>query len=87
MHIIWTILIGFVAGLVAKMLTPGKDPSGFFITAAIGIAGSLIATYVGQAVGWYQAGESAGFIGAVVGAIVLLAIYHLIRRSSSNPNP
>ena len=65
MHIIWTILIGFVAGLVAKMLTPGKDPSGFFITAAIGIAGSLIATYVGQAVGWYQAGESAGFIGAV----------------------
>ena len=49
MHIIWTILIGFVAGLVAKMLTPGRDPSGFFITAAIGIAGSLIATYVGQA--------------------------------------
>ena len=87
MHIIWTILIGFVAGLVAKMLTPGKDPSGFFITAAIGIAGSLIATYVGQAVGWYQAGESAGFIGAVVGAIVLLVIYHLIRRSGSNPNP
>ena len=88
MHIIWTILIGFVAGLVAKMLTPGKDPSGFFITAAIGIAGSLIATYVGQAVGWYQAGESAAFIGAVSrGAIVLLAIYHLIRRSGSNPNP
>ena len=85
MHIIWTILIGFVAGLVAKMLTPGKDPSGFFITAAIGIAGSLIATYVGQAVGWYQAGESAGFIGAVVGAIVLLVIYHLIRRSNTTP--
>jgi uncharacterized membrane protein YeaQ/YmgE (transglycosylase-associated protein family) len=82
MHIIWTILIGFVAGLVAKMLTPGKDPSGFFITAAIGIAGSLIATYVGQAIGWYQAGQSAGFIGAVVGAVVLLLIYHLVRRSS-----
>jgi uncharacterized membrane protein YeaQ/YmgE (transglycosylase-associated protein family) len=87
MHIIWTILIGFVAGLVAKMLTPGKDPSGFFITAAIGIAGSLVATYVGQAMGWYQAGESAGFIGAVLGAIVLLVIYHLVRRSSSSPNP
>jgi len=87
MHIIWTILIGFVAGLVAKMLTPGKDPSGFFITAAIGIAGSLVATYVGQAMGWYQAGESAGFIGAVLGAIVLLVIYHLVRRSGSNPNP
>jgi uncharacterized membrane protein YeaQ/YmgE (transglycosylase-associated protein family) len=83
MHIIWTILIGFVAGLVAKMLTPGRDPSGFFITAAIGIAGSLIATYVGQAIGWYEAGQSAGFIGAVVGAIVLLVIYHLVRRSSS----
>ena len=87
MHIIWTILIGFVAGLVAKMLTPGKDPSGFFITAAIGIAGSLVATFVGQAMGWYQAGESAGFIGAVLGAIVLLVIYHLVRRSGSNPNP
>lgn len=83
MHIIWTILIGFVAGLVAKMLTPGRDPTGFFITAAIGIAGSLIATYVGQAIGWYQAGESAGFIGAVIGAIALLVIYHLVRKPSA----
>ena len=83
MHIIWTIVIGFVAGLIAKMLTPGKDPSGFFITAAIGIAGSLIATFVGQAIGWYKAGESAGFIGAVVGAIVLLVIYHMLRKPSA----
>lgn len=83
MHILWTILIGFVAGLVAKMLTPGRDPSGFFITAAIGIAGSLAATYVGQAMGWYQAGESAGFIGGVLGAIVLLLIYHLVRNKTA----
>jgi len=83
MHIVWTILIGFVAGLVAKMLTPGKDPSGFIITTVIGIAGSLLATYGGQAIGWYQPGQSAGFIGAVVGAIILLVIYHVFRRSSS----
>lgn len=59
MHIIWTILIGFVVGLVAKMLTPGRDPSGFFITAAIGIAGSLLATFGGQAMGLYSAGARA----------------------------
>lgn len=80
MHLIWTILIGFVAGLVAKMLTPGQDPSGFFITAALGIGGSLAATYIGQFVGLYQAGESAGFIGAVVGAIVLLLGYRLVSK-------
>ena len=83
MHIIWTILIGFVAGLVAKMLTPGRDPSGFFITAAIGIAGSLAATYFGQALGWYQPGQSAGFFGGVAGAIVLLLIYHLVRSKTT----
>jgi uncharacterized membrane protein YeaQ/YmgE (transglycosylase-associated protein family) len=83
MHIVWTILIGFVVGLVAKMLTPGKDPSGFIITTLIGIAGSLVATYGGQAIGWYQPGQSAGFIGAVVGAIILLVIYHFFRKSSS----
>ncbi len=81
MHIIWTILIGAVIGLVAKLLTPGREPTGFFLTAALGIAGSIIATYVGQAMGWYQAGESAGFVGDVLGAIVLLAIYHLIVRN------
>ena len=81
MGIIWTIIIGFIVGLLAKMLTPGRDPSGFFITAAIGIAGSLLATYGGQAVGLYQAGEASGFIGSLVGAIMLLAIYHLVRRN------
>jgi len=81
MSIIWIILIGFVVGLLAKMLTPGRDPAGFFITAAIGIAGSLLATYGGQALGFYRAGEPAGFIGSLLGAIVLLVIYHMVRRS------
>ncbi len=80
MSIVWIILIGFVVGLLAKMLTPGRDPAGFFITAALGIAGSLLATYGGQALGLYRAGEPAGFIGSLIGAIVLLAIYHLVRR-------
>ena len=83
MTIIWIILIGFVVGLLAKMLTPGRDPSGFFITAAIGVAGSLLATYGGQALGLYNPGEPAGFIGSVIGAIVLLVIYHLVRRNSA----
>ncbi len=83
MSIVWTILIGFVVGLLAKMLTPGRDPSGFFVTAAIGIAGSLLATFGGQALGLYSAGEPAGFIGSLVGAIVLLVIYHLVRRNSA----
>ena len=83
MTIIWIILVGFVVGLLAKMLTPGRDPSGFIITVAIGIAGSLLATYGGQALGLYSAGEPAGFFGSLVGAIILLAIYHLVRRDPS----
>ena len=80
MSIIWTILIGFVVGLLARMLTPGRDPAGFFMTAAIGIVGSLLATYGGQAMGLYDPGEPAGFVGSIVGAIVLLVLYHLIAR-------
>ena len=83
MHIIWTILIGFVVGVIAKFLTPGRDPGGFFLTAALGIAGSIVATYVGQAMGWYQPGQTAGFIGALVGSIILLAIYHLVARKKA----
>ena len=83
MGIILTILIGLVAGVVAKFLMPGKDPGGFIVTTMLGIAGSLLATYGGQAVGWYQPGQGAGFIGAVAGAILLLAIYHFFRKSGS----
>jgi uncharacterized membrane protein YeaQ/YmgE (transglycosylase-associated protein family) len=78
MTILWTILIGFLIGLVAKFLMPGRDPGGFIITALIGIVGSFIATYLGAAMGWYQNGEPAGFIASVLGAIVLLVIYRMV---------
>lgn len=80
MHIIWTILIGAVVGLVAKMLSPGGGPGGFFVTAALGIGGSILATYVGDAVGWYHAGQSAGFIAATIGALILLGLYRVIAK-------
>jgi uncharacterized membrane protein YeaQ/YmgE (transglycosylase-associated protein family) len=77
MHIIWLIIIGFVAGIIAKFLHPGSsnEPSGFILTSLLGIAGSFVATYLGQALGWYHAGETAGFIGAVVGAIIVLVVW------------
>jgi uncharacterized membrane protein YeaQ/YmgE (transglycosylase-associated protein family) len=84
MHWLWVFVIGLIVGLVAKLLMPGKDPGGFIITAIIGIAGSFLATWVGQNVlGWYQEGQSAGFIASVIGAIVLLLIYHLLRRKTA----
>lgn len=84
MHWLWVFVIGLVVGLVAKLLTPGRDPGGFIVTALIGIAGSLLATWAGQNVfGWYQAAQSAGFVASVIGAIVLLLLYHLVRRKSA----
>lgn len=83
MSIIWTIIIGFVAGLIAKWIMPGRnEPSGFIMTTILGIVGAVVATYLGQALGWYRADEGAGFIGAVVGAIVVLFIYGLIAGRS-----
>jgi uncharacterized membrane protein YeaQ/YmgE (transglycosylase-associated protein family) len=82
--IIMTFIIGLIVGIVAKFLMPGKDPGGFIITAIIGIVGSFVATWIGQAVGWYHAGQTAGFIGSVIGAIVLLLIYHLVRRNTAS---
>jgi uncharacterized membrane protein YeaQ/YmgE (transglycosylase-associated protein family) len=84
--IIWTIVIGFIVGLLAKLVMPGKDPGGFLITAALGIAGSLLATYGGKAVGLYGGDQTAGFIGAFLGAIILLILYRLFTRNR-NPNP
>ncbi len=84
MGIIWTIVIGFLAGLVAKFIMPGSnEPSGFIMTTILGIVGAILASYLGQAVGWYKAGEGAGFIGAVVGAIILLAIYGFVTGKRS----
>ena len=83
MHLIWTLLIGLVIRAVAKFLMPGKDPGGIIITMLIGIAGSFVATYAGRALGWYQEGQAAGFIMSVLGAIVLLALYHMIRPKTA----
>jgi len=77
---LWIILIGFVVGLIAKFLTPGRDVGGFIITTLVGIGGAVLATWVGQTMGWYAQGEAAGFIGAVIGAIVLLLLLRVIRR-------
>ena len=77
MHILWTLIIGLVIGAVAKFLMPGKDPGGIIITMLLGIAGSFIATYLGQAVGWYGPDSSSGFIASVLGAMLLLFLYRL----------
>ncbi|HET7910788.1 MAG TPA: GlsB/YeaQ/YmgE family stress response membrane protein [Pseudolabrys sp.] len=75
--ILWIILIGFVAGMIARFLAPGpNNPSGFILTVVLGIAGSFLATFIGQAVGWYRADQGAGFIGATVGAILVLFIWN-----------
>ncbi len=80
MSILWAILIGFVVGLVAKFLMPGRDGGGFILTTVLGIIGALAATFLGQAMGIYSAGQSAGFIGAVIGAMLVLFIYGLVTR-------
>jgi uncharacterized membrane protein YeaQ/YmgE (transglycosylase-associated protein family) len=77
MSIIWAVIIGFIAGLIAKALMPGKDPGGFIITTIIGIVGAVIFTFLGRAIGLYDEGESAGFIGAIIGAVLLLWLYRL----------
>lgn len=78
MTIIGAIIIGLLAGIVAKLLMPGRDPGGFVVTILLGIGGALLATWLGRAVGWYGADDGAGFIGAVVGAVIILAIYRVI---------
>jgi uncharacterized membrane protein YeaQ/YmgE (transglycosylase-associated protein family) len=79
--IIWTIIIGFVAGVIAKLITPGKnEPSGFILTTILGIIGAFVATYLGQALGWYGPNEGAGLIGAVVGAIIVLLIWGAVAQ-------
>ncbi len=79
MGIIMTIIIGFVAGLIAKFLMPGpNEPQGFILTTILGIIGAFVATYLGQALGWYRPGEGAGFIGAIVGAVVVLFVWSMI---------
>jgi uncharacterized membrane protein YeaQ/YmgE (transglycosylase-associated protein family) len=79
MGILWTIIIGFVAGVIAKFIMPGdNEPTGFILTTILGIVGAFVATFLGQALGWYQPGEGAGLVGAVVGAIIVLVVYGMV---------
>lgn len=77
---LWMILIGFIVGVIAKLIMPGKDPGGFIVTVLLGIAGSFVAGFLGQMLGIYTAGQDAGFIGSVIGAIILLAIWRVIAK-------
>jgi uncharacterized membrane protein YeaQ/YmgE (transglycosylase-associated protein family) len=87
MSIIWTIIIGFVAGVIAKFITPGdNEPKGFILTTILGIVGAVVATYLGRAIGWYGPDDGANFIGAIVGAVIILVVWGLIaggRRRSA----
>jgi len=79
MGIIWTIIIGLVAGIIAKFIMPGdNEPKGFIMTIILGIAGAFVATWLGQAIGWYGPNDQAGFIGAIVGAVILLFIWGMV---------
>jgi uncharacterized membrane protein YeaQ/YmgE (transglycosylase-associated protein family) len=79
MGILWTIIIGFIAGVIAKFIMPGdNEPTGFILTAILGIVGAFVATYLGQALGWYRPGEGAGLVGAVVGAVIVLLVYGMV---------
>jgi uncharacterized membrane protein YeaQ/YmgE (transglycosylase-associated protein family) len=83
--ILWTIIIGFVAGIIAKFITPGtNEPSGFILTTILGIIGAFVATWLGQALGWYRPDEGAGLIGAVVGAIIVLVIWGMVTARQSS---
>ena len=81
MGILWTIVIGFIAGVIAKFITPGpNEPSGFILTTILGIVGAFVATFAGQALGWYRPGDGAGLIGAIVGAVIVLVIWGLVTK-------
>lgn len=83
MSLLWTALIGLIAGAIAKALMPGRDPGGIIITMLLGVAGAMVGTFLGRAVGWYQPGEAAGLIAAIVGAVLLLFIYRSFRGRST----
>ncbi len=88
MHILWVIIIGFVAGVVARMLAPGpNNPAGFILTTLLGIAGAFVATWIGQVIGWYGANQGAGLIGAVVGALIVLFVWHRLVVHRAIPDP
>jgi uncharacterized membrane protein YeaQ/YmgE (transglycosylase-associated protein family) len=83
MSYVWTLLVGLVVGALAKLFMPGKDPGGFIITILIGIAGSFVAGFLGKTVGWYQPGQTPGLIASILGAMVLLFLYRVVKRRSA----
>ena len=88
MHILWIVIIGFVAGIIARMLAPGpNNPAGFILTTVIGIAGAFVATFIGQAIGWYGPDQGAGLIGAVVGALIVLFIWPRLVSTNKISDP
>jgi len=88
MHILWVIIIGFVAGIIARVLAPGpNNPAGFILTTLLGIVGAFVATFIGQTIGWYNPNEGAGLIGAVVGALIVLFVWHRLVTNGIIPDP
>ncbi len=88
MHILWIVIIGFVAGIIARFLAPGpNNPAAFILTTLLGIVGAFVATFIGQAIGWYHPNQGAGLIGAVVGALVVLFIWHRLVATHTIPDP
>jgi uncharacterized membrane protein YeaQ/YmgE (transglycosylase-associated protein family) len=88
MHILWIVIIGFVAGVIARMLAPGpNNPAGFILTTVLGIIGAFVATFIGQAIGWYGQDQGAGLIGAVIGALVVLFVWHRLVTHHTIPDP
>lgn len=83
MGLLWTILIGLIVGALAKLIMPGKDPGGIIVTIILGIAGSFLGTWIGRILGLYREGQGAGFIMSLIGALLLLAIYHFFRRRTA----
>jgi uncharacterized membrane protein YeaQ/YmgE (transglycosylase-associated protein family) len=83
MSYVWMVIVGFAVGLIARAVMPGDQKLGMIMTAVLGIAGSFVAGFVGQAIGWYKAGSGAGFIGSIVGALILLAIYGFVMKSKA----
>lgn len=81
---LYTILIGFLIGVVAKLLMPGRDPGGFILTTLLGIAGAFVAAFLGQSIGWYRFGQPAGFVGSVIGAMIVLSIHRLLATRTAN---
>lgn len=87
MNVLWTIIVGFVVGVLAKLLMPGRDPGGFIVTVLLGIAGSFVAAFIGRSLGWYAHGQGAGIVASVIGAMLLLLLYRVVIGRRALPSP